>query len=84
MPTAQKCCKKQYEIKIFVVRDQNMTKKTPTRQMLITIKDLQKQLKKVKTKMFRQLPTAQKSSKKPYEIKIFVLSDQKMHSCAKC
>ena len=27
VPTAQKCCKKQYEIKIFVVRDQNMTKK---------------------------------------------------------
>ena len=46
--TVQKCCKKQYEIKIFVVRDQNMTKKTPTRQMLITIKDLQKQLIKVK------------------------------------
>ena len=23
--TAQKCCKKQYEIKIFVVRDQKMT-----------------------------------------------------------
>ena len=52
VPTAQKCCKKQYEIKIFVVRDQNMTKKTPTRQMLITIKDLQKQLKKVKQKQF--------------------------------
>ncbi len=26
VPTAQKCGKKQYEIKIFVVRDQNMTK----------------------------------------------------------
>ena len=25
MPTAQKSCKKQYEIKIFVVRDQKMT-----------------------------------------------------------
>ena len=48
LPTAQKSCKKQYEIKIFVVRDQNMTKKTTTRQMLITIKDLQNQLKKVK------------------------------------
>ena len=50
VPTAQKCCKKQYEIKIFVLHEQNMTKKTPTRQMLITIKDLQKQLKKVKQK----------------------------------
>ena len=48
VPTAQKCVKKQYEIKIFVVRDQNMTKNTPTRQMLIRIKDLQKQLKKIK------------------------------------
>ena len=47
--------------------------------MLITIKDLQKQLKKVKKTLFRQLPTAQKSCKKPYEIKIFVLSDQKMN-----
>ena len=54
-----------------------MTKKTPTRQMLITIKDLQKQLKKVKKTMFRQLPTAQKCCKKQYRIKIFVLSDQK-------
>ena len=56
VPTAQKCCKKQYEIKIFVVRDQNMTKKTPTRQMLITIKDLQKQLKKVKKNRFDSCP----------------------------
>ena len=24
VPTAQKCCKKQYEIKIFVVREQEM------------------------------------------------------------
>ena len=36
-----------------------------------------------KKTMFRQLPTAQKSCTKQYEIKIFVLSDQKMHSCAK-
>ena len=57
--TAQKCGKKEYEIKIFVVRDQNMTKKTFTRQMLITIKDLQKQLKMVRKTPFRQLPTAQ-------------------------
>ena len=27
VPTAQKCCKKSYEIKIFFVRDENMTKK---------------------------------------------------------
>ena len=81
LPTAEKSCKKQYEINIFVVRDQNMTTKTPTRQMLITIKDLQKQLKKVR-KTFRQLPTAQKSGEKQYEIKIFVVSDQKIHSCA--
>ena len=26
VPTAQNCCKKQYKIKIFAVRDQNMTK----------------------------------------------------------
>ena len=56
LPTAQKSCKKQYEIKIFVVRDQNMTKKTPTRQMLITIKDLQKQLKKVNKNRFDSCP----------------------------
>ena len=61
LPTAQKSSKKQCEIKIFVARDQNMTKKTPTRQMLITIKDLQKPLKNDKNKMFRQLPTDRKS-----------------------
>ena len=26
VPTAQKCCKKQWEIKIFLLHDQNMTK----------------------------------------------------------
>ena len=36
---AQKYCKKQYEIKIFVVHNQHMTNTiTHTRQMLITIK----------------------------------------------
>ena len=43
--TAEKCFKKRYEINIFFVRDQNMTKKTPMRQMLITMKDLQKHVK---------------------------------------
>ena len=76
VPTAQKCCKKQYEIKIFVVRDQNMTKKTPTRQMLITKKDLQKQLKKVKQKQcIDSCPRLKNIVKKQYEIKIFVVRD---------
>ena len=139
VPTAQKCCKKQYEIKIFVLSDWKSihasntshmlakTKKThkkqkkvskrnrfnlcprlqnavknnrksrfsscmtktwpkmwPTRHVLITIRGLQKQQKMTKKTHFQRLLTAQKCCKKQYRIKIFVLSDRKMHSYAKC
>ena len=51
VPKAQKCYKKQYEIKIFVVHNQHMTNTiTHTRQMLITKKGCQKQQKKEKQK----------------------------------
>ena len=58
--------------------------KALTRQMLITTKDLRKLLKRVEKTPFRDLPTSPKCCKKQYKIKIFVLGDQKKHSCARC
>ena len=77
MPTAQKCCKKQYEIKIFVLHDQNMTKNVTHAPRANHDKGLTKTAKNDQKTHFQRLLTAQKCCKKQYRIKIFVLSEQK-------
>ncbi len=84
MPTAQNCLKKQYEIKIFLSHDQNMTKNMTNAPNANHDKRLTKTAKNGKKTPLQGMPTAQKCCKKQYRIKIFVLSDQKMQSCAKC
>ena len=84
VPTAPKCCKNNMKSRFSPCVTKTWPKITPTRQMLITIRGLQKHLPIVKKTPFQQMLTAQKCCKKQYRINIFVLSDQKMHSCAKC
>ena len=79
MPTAQNCCKKQYEIKIFLSHDQNMTKNMTHAPDANHDKRLTKTAKNAtKNSLFPRMPTAPKCCKKQYEIKIFLLHDQNM------
>ena len=67
MPTAPKCCKKHYEIKIFFSHDQNMTKNVPHAGRANHDQELTKTAKKHKQKHFQSMPTAQKCCKKKAE-----------------
>ena len=77
MPTAPKCCKKHYEIKIFFSHDQNMTKNVPHARRANHDQELTKTAKKHKQKHFQSMPTAQKCCKKKSRNNIFVWSDEK-------
>ena len=64
MPTAPKCCKKQYEIKIFFSHDQHVTKNVAHTKRGNHDKELTKTTKRSKRKPFLRMPTAQKCCKK--------------------
>ena len=73
MPTAQKCCKKQCRIKIFVWSDEKMHSCPQANQNTQFAK---KTSKITKNDSFEEVPTAPKCCKKQYEIKIFFSHDQ--------
>ena len=75
MPTAQKCCKKQCRIKIFVWSDEKMHSCPQANQNTQFAK---KTSKITKNDSFEEMPTAPKCCKKQYEIKIFAVRDQNM------
>ena len=83
MPTAPKCCKKHYEIKIFFSHDQNMTKNVPHARRANHDQELTKTAKKHKQKHFQSMPTAQKCCKKKSRNNIFVWSDEKSQKTSK-
>ena len=83
MPTTQKYYKKQYEINIFLLHDQNMTKNNPHAQDAYQDKGLTKNSKNDKQKHIFKDCSQRKNAVKNKIINIFVLNDQKMHSCAK-
>ena len=81
VPTAQKCCKKQYGINIFVLNAWKKHSRIECKPHAHRdIKSTTKTEKCIKKTPFREVPTAPKCCKKQYEIKIFVLSDWKKHS----
>ena len=71
VPTAPKCCKKHYEIKIFFSHDQNMTKNVPHAGRANHDQELTKTAKKHKQKHFQSMPTAAKCCKQKKAETIF-------------
>ena len=87
VPGAQKCCKKHYEIKIFVVRDQKMTWEIMKMKIMYEQKTWEnprktndfknrsrEKVKKSKKDSFSRGAHGSKCFKKQYEIIIFVVS----------
>ena len=67
MPTAPKCCKKHWEIKIFFSHDQNMTKNVPHAGRANRDQELTKTAKKQKKNILKECPQRKSAVKKKAE-----------------